>query len=85
MLQMLGEIKLFPYDDIPEDWIKCDGRSLHINKYPKLYMLIGMKFGKDGSLQFKLPDLTAFTPKDLTYCISVEGELPKIHGKRSML
>ena len=81
MNQMLGEIKLFPYDDVPEDFLRCSGQALHINKYPKLYMLIGTKFGKGDEFQFKMPDLTKAAPKSLTYCIATEGKLPKIHSK----
>ncbi|WP_066495607.1 phage tail protein [Abyssisolibacter fermentans] len=80
MNQMLGEIKLLPYYDIPEGWLRCSGQALHKNKYPKLYMLIGTKFGKEGDLQFKLPDLIETAPKGLTYCIATEGKLPKIHS-----
>lgn len=58
MNQMLGEIKLIPYDDVPVGWLRCEGQSLQINKYPKLYMLLGTKFGKEGEFEFRLPDLT---------------------------
>lgn len=80
MNQMLGEIKLIPYADIPTGWLSCNGQLVNINKYPKLYMLIGTKFGKEGAHKFRLPNLTEVTPKDLTYCIATEGELPKIHS-----
>lgn len=78
---MLGEIKLIPYDDVPVGWLRCSGQALHINKYPKLYMLLGKKFGKKGEFQFRLPDLTKEVPKGLTYCIAAEGELPQIHSE----
>lgn len=81
MNQMLGEIKLIPYDDVPEGWLKCEGQALLIGEYPKLYMLIGTKFGKDGDFQFRLPDLTENAPKDMTYCIAIDGEVPQIHGE----
>ncbi|MCM1988869.1 phage tail protein [Oceanirhabdus seepicola] len=79
MNQMLGEIKLFPYDDVPVGFHKCMGQALYINKYPKLYMLLGTKFGKGDNFQFRLPDLTEDAPKSLTYCIATEGKLPEIH------
>lgn len=81
MNQILGEIKLLPYDDVPVGFLRCSGQALRINKYPKLYMLIGTKFGKEGDYKFKLPDLTDVTPKDLMYCIVTEGKVPKIHGE----
>lgn len=80
MNQILGEIKLIPYDDVPVGFLRCSGQALYINKYPKLYMIIGTKFGKRGKFEFKLPDLTKFVPEGLTYCIAIEGELPKIHS-----
>ncbi|HWR54971.1 MAG TPA: phage tail protein [Negativicutes bacterium] len=81
MSQLLGEIKLLPYDDIPAGWIKCEGQALDINKYPKLYMLLGTKFGQDGQFQFMLPDLRGKAPSGLVYCIAAEGELPRIQGE----
>lgn len=78
MRHMLGEIKLLPYDDIPLGWLVCKGQSVDINDYPKLYMLIGTKFGSDDKYQFNLPDLTSEAPENMVYCISTEGELPYI-------
>lgn len=80
MSQIIGEIKLFPYNDIPQGFLRCEGQSLHIRNYPKLYMLIGTQFGKEGEILFKLPDLREYEPKNLKYCIAVEGELPIIHN-----
>lgn len=36
-------------------WMKCDGRSLSIREYPRLYALIGTRFGGDDDT-FKLPN-----------------------------
>jgi microcystin-dependent protein len=77
MEQLLGEIRLIAYDDIPCGWIRCEGQSLDINKYPKLYMMIGTKFGQGGKYSFSLPDLRGNTPGGLSYCIAFEGSLPK--------
>lgn len=81
MNQMLGEIKLIPYDDVPEGFLRCKGQSLYINKYPKLYMLLGTKFGQDGDMKFRLPDLTDAAPENLMYCIAAEGDVPEIHSE----
>ncbi|ATW24674.1 phage tail protein [Candidatus Formimonas warabiya] len=80
MNQILGEIRLIVYDDIPVGWMKCEGQSLDINKYPLLYMIMGTKFGQDGKYQFSLPDLREKAPPGLIYCISTEGSLPAIQG-----
>lgn len=82
MNQMLGEIKLVPYDDVPEGWLRCKGQSLHISKYPKLYMLIGTKFGKKDEQNFNLPNLKKEAPEGLTYYIAVEGNIPEIQNER---
>jgi microcystin-dependent protein len=81
MNQLLGEIRLIAYDDIPDGWMKCEGQSLDINKYPLLYMIMGTKFGQDGEYQFSLPDLRGKAPPGLTYCIAVEGPIPGISNE----
>lgn len=77
MDQLIGEIRLIAYDDIPEGFLKCEGQSLEVNKYPKLYMMIGTKFGQDGEFTFTLPDLREKAPQGLAYCIAIEGHIPK--------
>lgn len=81
MRQLLGEIRLIAYDDIPEGYLKCEGQSLDINKYPRLYMMIGTKFGQEGEFKFTLPDLREKAPPGVVYCIAVEGELPRLPGE----
>ena len=78
MNQLVGEIRLIAYDDIPLGWLKCEGQSLEMNKYPKLYMMIGTKFGQEGKFKFTLPDLREKTLPGLAYCIATEGYLPEI-------
>lgn len=77
MNQLLGEIRLIAYDDIPSGWMRCEGQSLDINQYPLLYMIMGTKFGQDGKYQFSLPDLQEKAPPGLVYCIAAEGEMPR--------
>jgi microcystin-dependent protein len=81
MLQILGEIRLIAWDDVPAGWLKCEGQSLDINKYPKLYMMIGAKFGQDGKFKFTLPDLREKALPGMVYCIAAEGELPRFPGE----
>jgi microcystin-dependent protein len=78
--QLLGEIRLIAYDDIPSGWLRCEGQSLDINKYPLLYMMMGTKFGQDGNYRFSLPDLRGKAPPGLIYCIATKGSLPAIRG-----
>lgn len=78
MNQLLGEIRLIAYDDLPVGWMKCEGQSLEINRYPLLYMIMGTKFGQEGKYQFSLPDLRGKAPPGLIYCIATEGHIPEI-------
>lgn len=53
----LAEIRLLPYQFVPQGWLPCDGRQLAITDYPTLYQVIGTVYGGDGSTTFALPDL----------------------------
>lgn len=83
MKQLLGEIRLIAYDDIPKGWMKCEGQSLDIDRFPKLYMMIGTKFGQDGEFKFSIPDLREKEPAGMAYCIAVEGSLPRLSDDES--
>ena len=50
---------------------------------PRLYMLIGTRFGGDGKQNFKLPDLQK-SPDNMIYCVAVEGEFPMYGSRRSV-
>lgn len=75
---LLGEVRLFPYEKIPSDWLSCEGQTLYINEYSELYMVIGTRFGGDGRHKFKLPDLKKKAPQNMIYCIAVQGDFPKL-------
>lgn len=77
-MQIIGEIRLFAYDDVPYGYLPCDGHSLEVNKYPKLYMMIGNKFGQSDKTHFSLPDFTKNGPKGIRYCIAYKGQVPNI-------
>lgn len=78
MSALLGEIRLFPYGNPPDGWLPCEGQILYIPEYPKLYMLIGIRFGGDGRQKFKLPNLKNDFPENMMYCIAIEGEFPEV-------
>lgn len=56
-----GEIRLFPYNFVPLDWLACDGSKLSIQQYNVLYAVIGPTYGGDGKTYFNLPDLRGRT------------------------
>lgn len=53
----IGEIRLFPYNFVPQDWAICDGSALNIQQNPALFSVIGGKFGQSGNVSFNLPNL----------------------------
>jgi microcystin-dependent protein len=57
----VGEIALFAFNKVPENWLPCDGRSLNIQQYAALSSLLGTYYGGDGRTTFNLPDLRGRT------------------------
>jgi len=45
------------YEDIPVNWLPCDGASLLRSEYPELFNVIGTKFGTADGEHFNVPDL----------------------------
>jgi len=53
----VGEIRIFPGNYAPENWLFCQGQLLPISEYEVLYSLLGTTYGGDGQTSFALPDL----------------------------
>ncbi|HEX6100183.1 MAG TPA: phage tail protein [Thermoanaerobaculia bacterium] len=54
----VGEIRRFPYQQIPDGWLACDGTVVPTDRYPVLYKVIGNTYGGDaGGSTFTLPNL----------------------------
>ena len=53
----LGEIRLFPYDKIPKDWVMCNGQTMTIQQSPALYSLLGNIYGGTTNVNFCLTNL----------------------------
>lgn len=62
MEPFVGEIRLFPYNYVPNGWLPCDGRTMQVQQNQALYTLLGVQFGGNGSTTFALPDLRGRTP-----------------------
>lgn len=71
-----GEIRLFPYDFVPDGWELCDGGLKRQKDNVALFSLLGNTFGGDPTATFALPDLSRSTPSGLKYCICVSGVFP---------
>jgi microcystin-dependent protein len=57
----LGEIRLFASDQIPENWVRCDGQLLSALAHPRLSGLLGTRYGGSGNM-FAVPDLQSRIP-----------------------
>ena len=53
----VGAICSYSGDEIPDDYLLCDGSSLLRSTYPDLFSVIGTKYGSIDDLHFNLPDL----------------------------
>jgi microcystin-dependent protein len=53
----IGEIKAFPYNFVPMNWLPCDGMLYQTSQpYLALFSIIGQRYGGSGN-QFAVPDL----------------------------
>lgn len=62
----LGEIRAYPSNQNPSNWIKTDGRLLQINQYLALYGMLGNRFGGDNINTFAVPNLRGIDTNDST-------------------
>lgn len=62
MEPFIGEIRIMTGNVVPNNWALCNGQSLLIMQYPKLYSIIGTMYGGDGMTTFALPNLQGRTP-----------------------
>ena len=53
----LGEIRLWPSNQLPGGWAFCDGSLLEIANNIALFAVIGNFYGGDGETSFALPNL----------------------------
>jgi microcystin-dependent protein len=57
----IGEIGMFG-SFVPNGWFPCDGRTLQIRDASMLFVVIGNRFGGDGTTNFMLPNLNGRVP-----------------------
>lgn len=53
----VGTIAMFGAEKDPEGWVRCDGRILDRNAYPKLFAAIGTTNGFTSPTNFKVPEI----------------------------
>src|SRR5688572_12292885 len=54
----VGEIRPMGFNYAPRGWAMCNGQTLNISQYQRLFTVIGSRFGGDGRTTFGLPNLT---------------------------
>lgn len=74
MSQYIGEVRVFPKNHKPKGFLECDGQEIYINEWPRLYMVIGSRFGGDGKIKYKLPKMEYDENPSFSYFIACEGE-----------
>ena len=62
MQAYIGEVKLFPVNQIPNNWAFCDGTILQNQQANALFSVIGYQFGGNKTTTFALPDLRGRAP-----------------------
>ena len=59
----IGSIVPYGSNDIPANWLLCDGRAVSRTTYANLFSVIGTNFGEgDGTTTFNLPDFRSRVP-----------------------
>lgn len=62
----IGSIVPYGSNDIPANWLLCDGRAVSRTTYANLFSVIGTNFGEgDGTTTFNLPDFRSRVPVGL--------------------
>jgi microcystin-dependent protein len=54
----VGAIWMFGAGTPPTGWLMCDGTTKLIADYPNLFAVISNRYGGDGTVNFKVPNLT---------------------------
>lgn len=52
----IGEIRVFSFQQVPNGWLPCDGRTLNPQQNAALFALLGVQYGGNGTTTFNLPD-----------------------------
>lgn len=66
----IGIIALFPIDNIPPGWLKCEGQCLSISCFEALFVQLKQTWGSSNKSNFFLPNLSQQACNTgLCYCI----------------
>ena len=82
--RLIGEIKMWAGDAIPDGWLLCDGSEVSKTEYPYLYASIGDLWGvPNSSSNFKLPNLAGNVPVGYASADTDFDTVGKTGGKKT--
>ena len=55
--EFIGEIRIFPINFAPINWMSCNGQILQISQNTALFSILGTTYGGNGTTNFALPNL----------------------------
>jgi len=58
----IGEIRYVGFNFAPRDWAPCNGQLVQISQHQALFSLLGIRYGGDGRVSFRLPDMRGRVP-----------------------
>lgn len=58
----IGEIRMIAGSFAPDGWVFCNGQTLPIAQNAALFAVLGIRYGGNGTTNFKLPDLRGASP-----------------------
>ena len=70
---VVSQVALFAGIRVPDGWLPANGQALSIANNLILYILIGTRYGGNGSSTFALPDLRSVAPNGMTWAICADG------------
>lgn len=76
----IGTIILWAGSYAPQGWAFCDGKTLPVNQYQAVAVVLGNNYGGDGYTTFALPNLPTVVDTDgkgvSRYIICLQGYFP---------
>lgn len=87
---VLGEIRLFAGNRVPDQWQACEGQVLPISENEELFSVISAAFGGNGTTTFALPTIAPartveFSFSGVQYVMCTSGAWPLQGGMEGML
>lgn len=62
MEALVGEIRIFGFDYVPEGWFPCNGMLVPLRNFTALFSILGNYYGGNGTTNFAVPNLQGTVP-----------------------